>query len=396
VTRLFLLEPEPSPAWAPFAGARPIAELRAGAHRIRERWAAALGVPASDARVVDPSLTDFHETDEAPVVAPEAVVGPALVVRSDVVPCGTVSPGAAGRLGAGRLGAGRLVAGEETVGWVLGEGERWHRGAGDGSALPCDALPLRGAYDLIGALERLLGTDCLAVAGVDPLPAGSIVLGDAALVRLRGAAIEPGVVFDTRAGAIAIAEGAEVRHGTRLEGPCWIGPGTRVLGGFIRGSAFGPRCSVRGEISSSVFMGYANKSHDGFVGHSAVGQWVNLGAGTTTSNLKNTYGPVRLAVGGRTVETGRTFLGSLVGDHAKTAIGTMLSTGTVIGTGANVFGEAPPKWVPPFAWGSRGTERLDEAGFLRTAERVLPRRDVAVTPALRRSLSAIYRRSTVA
>jgi UDP-N-acetylglucosamine diphosphorylase/glucosamine-1-phosphate N-acetyltransferase len=396
VTRLFLLEPEPSPAWAPFAGARPIAELRAGAHRIRERWAAALGVPASDARVVDPSLTDFHETDEARVVAPEAVVGPALVVRSDVVPCGAVSADGGARLLAARLLPGRLVAGEEIVGWLLGDGERWRGGESGGSAISCDALPLRGAYDLIGALERLLGPDCLAAAGADPLPAGTIVLGDRALVRLQGAAVEPGVVFDTRAGAIVVAEGAEVRHGSRLEGPCWIGRGTRVLGGFIRGSAFGPRCSVRGEISGSVFLGYANKSHDGFVGHSAVGHWVNLGAGTTTSNLKNTYGPVRLDVGGRAIETGRTLLGALVGDHVKTAIGTMLSTGTVIGTGANVFGDAPPKWVPPFAWGSRGAERLDEAGFLRTAERVLPRRDVAVTPALRRSLSAIYRRSTVA
>jgi UDP-N-acetylglucosamine diphosphorylase/glucosamine-1-phosphate N-acetyltransferase len=385
VTRLFLLEPAPSPAWAPFAGARPIAELRAGAHRIRERWAAAAG--ATDTAVVDASLTEFHETDEARVVAPDAVVGPAIVARSDAVP-------PIHRLSFG--GARRLVSGDATVAWTLADGERW-RGSDDaGPAAPCEAMVLRGAYDLIGALERFLAEDCAAPPAGDAVPDGSIVLGDAALVRIRGAVVEPGVVFDVRAGGIVLEHGAEVRHGTRFEGPCWIGAGTRVLGGFVRGSAIGPRCSVRGEISTSVFVGYCNKSHDGFVGHSVVGHWVNLGAGTTTSNLKNTYGLVRLTAAGHHIDTGRTFLGSLIGDHAKTAIGTMLASGTVIGAGANVFGDPAPKWVPPFAWGSRGDERLDEAGFLRTAERVLPRREVTVTPELRHSLQAIYRRGTVA
>jgi hypothetical protein len=120
---------------------------------------------------------------------------------------------------------------------------------------------------------------------------------------------------------------------------------------------------------------------------------VNLGAGTTTSNLKNTYGPVRLAVGDDRIETGRTFLGSLVGDHAKTAIGTMLATGTVIGAGANIFGPgAVPKYVPPFAWGGNGT-RMAEDAFLRVAGRVMPRRNVELTPERAESLRTMYRRA---
>ena len=110
---------------------------------------------------------------------------------------------------------------------------------------------------------------------------------------------------------------------------------------------------MHGEIATSAFLGYANKAHDGFVGHSVVGHWVNLGALTTTSNLKNTYGPVRLVVGDRRIDTGRQYLGTLFGDHAKTAIGTMLGTGTVVGTGANVFGAAPPKHVPGVRVGQR-------------------------------------------
>src|SRR2546426_3492982 len=109
---------------------------------------------------------------------------------------------------------------------------------------------------------------------------------------------------------------------------------------------FRAHCKIRGEVSTCVFLGYANKAHDGFVGHSVIGRWVNLGAGTVTSDLKNTYGPVRLDVNGTALETGLQFLGSLIGDHAKTAIGTLLGTGTVIGAGANVFDAVrPPKYV---------------------------------------------------
>jgi len=126
-----------------------------------------------------------------------------------------------------------------------------------------------------------------------------------------------------------------------------------------------------------------------------IGRWANLGAGTITSNLKNTYGRVRLEIAGTRLETGLQFLGSLIGDHAKTAIGTLLGTGTVIGTGASVFdGERPPKYVPPFAWGGVGDGRMTKDGFLKIAGRVLPRRDVAVDDATRAMLERIYDWST--
>ena len=265
-----------------------------------------------------------------------------------------------------------------------------------GPAVEADGLPLRGAYDLITALETLLPADCADFIGSasSPVPEGSIILGDPSHVVSRGASVEPGVVFDVRAGAVVLQEGVEVRHGTRLEGPVFAGPATRIHGGFIRGSAFGPECRVHGEISTTVFVGYANKSHDGFIGHSVLGPWVNLGAGTITSNLKNTYGPVRLDVGGTRVETGRVNLGTLFGDHAKTAIGTMLPTGTVVSAGAHVSGGPAPKYVPPFSWGGEGTECLTEEGFLRIAERVMGRRKIAFTEEQRSSLRQVYARGT--
>jgi hypothetical protein len=128
------------------------------------------------------------------------------------------------------------------------------------------------------------------------------------------------------------------------------------------------------------------------VGHSVIGRWVNLGAGTITSNLKNSYGTVRLEIAGERIETGRLNVGTLFGDHSKTAIGTLLSTGTVVGAGASVHGGGPtPRWVPPFAWGLAGT-RVTEDGFLSMAQRMMSRRDFVLTDARRASLRAVYAR----
>jgi UDP-N-acetylglucosamine diphosphorylase/glucosamine-1-phosphate N-acetyltransferase len=388
VTALYLFEPEsPGAAWAPFAGVRPVAELRAGIWRIRERWEAAAGTDTT--AILGTHAPGFSEGDEPPTLAPVEIDGPAVVAASWFAPTGVpISPAAGTR---------RLVHRNETVGWIVTQGERWSGPHEKGAALEVEGVRLRGTYDLLTALESLLTADCadFLAAPHAGVPEGSIILGDAShLVSLR-AAVEPGVVFDLRQGPVVLDHGAEVRSGSRIEGPTYVGPATRVLGGFIRGSVFGPECRIRGEVAVSVFLGFANKSHDGFVGHSIVGPWVNLGAGTTTSNLKNTYGPVRLEVDGERIETGRTNLGTLFGDHAKTAIGTMLATGTVVSAGANVFGTpTPPKYIPPFAWGCSGSERMSEDGFLRVAERVMARRNIAFSPERRESLRQALKRST--
>jgi UDP-N-acetylglucosamine diphosphorylase/glucosamine-1-phosphate N-acetyltransferase len=388
LTALYLLEPEsPGAQWAPFAGVRPVAELRAGVWRIRERWEAAVGNDAT--ALLGDHAAGFTETDEPTVQSATTVEGPAIVAAAWFAPTGVpISPTSVVR---------RLTHRGETVGWIVPDGERWSGPNERGPAQEIEGVHLRGTYDLLTALEALLVADCadFLAAPHGGVPEGSVVLGDPAHLISLGAAVEPGVVFDLRLGAVVMDQGSEIRSGTRLEGPIYIGTGTRVLGGFLRGSVFGPECRVRGEVSTSVFLGYANKSHDGFVGHSVVGQWVNLGAGTTTSNLKNTYGPVRLEVEGERIETGRMNLGSLIGDHAKTAIGTMLATGTVISAGANIFGAStPPKYVPPFAWGCSGVERMSEDGFLRVAERVMGRRNVVFSLDRRESLRRAYQRST--
>jgi UDP-N-acetylglucosamine diphosphorylase/glucosamine-1-phosphate N-acetyltransferase len=383
MTELYLHETDLGPEWYPIADARPLAEQRAGAWLIRERWQAIAGTDAQ-AIFAPEHLRGFSEDGVPPVVQPHEVTGPAIVGLPVFVPSGVAlelpkSPAT-------------LTNDDHPVGWWIPAGERWSPADPPSwDPLEVDGLRMHGSYDLVTALEYLLAPDTADFTheGGDQLPDGSIVIGDPSDVVVLGAAVEPGVIFDVRRGAVVIEQHAHVRSGTRFEGPVIVGPGTEVHGGTIAQSAFGPRCKIRGDIVSTVFAGYANKVHEGFIGHSVVGRWVNLGAGTTTSNLKNTYGAVRVNIGGERVETGRQLLGTVFADHSKTAIGTYLDTGTLIGTGANVFGWArPPKHVAPFAWGADGKMRRD--GFLDIASRVMPRRKVEFTDAVRESLGRIY------
>ncbi len=380
---LYLLDPDPAPVWAPFAGVRPLCELRAGAHLIRERWGTFIGAEAAEVFTA-PHLAGFEEPGMPPVGPRRRVTGPAVIGSSTFAPHGFAPDLPAVPA--------RLVSRGITVGWAVPAGATWDGPLADAQAVEVPGLVLHGVFDLIPALQKLLPDDTRAMLGdSDPVPAGSTVIGDPAELALHEALVEPGVVFDVSHGPVVIESGVEIRAGTRLEGPVWIGANARVLGGEIRGSAIGPHCTVRGEMASSVFLGYGNKAHDGFLGSSVIGRWVNLGAGTITSNLKNTYGSVRLDVAGTAIETGQQFLGTLAGDHAKTAIGTLLGTGTVVGAGANVFDPVrSPKYVAPFAWGGSGSARMSRDGFLKIVERVMPRRDVEVTDAMRAVLGRVY------
>jgi hypothetical protein len=162
----------------------------------------------------------------------------------------------------------------------------------------------------------------------------------------------------------------------------------------ISGCSIGEVARVHGEISSSIVLGHANKSHDGFVGHSYIGRWANLGAMTTTSNLKNTYGTVAMWTPEGARDTGLQFLGTLFGDHAKTGIGLPLTTGAVVGAGANVYDGMPPKFTPPFSWGAGAPYDVYDADrFVRVAARAMQRRGVALTAGAERVLRAAHARA---
>ncbi|MGH7712363.1 MAG: hypothetical protein ACREOG_13825, partial [Gemmatimonadaceae bacterium] len=207
-----------------------------------------------------------------------------------------------------------------------------------------------------------------------------------------GSTIEPHVLLDASNGPILVRRGAHVHAFTRVVGPCAIGHDSMVLGERIATTSIGEVCRVHGEVNNTIFIGHANKAHDGFIGHSVLGRWVNLGASTVTSNLKNTYGTVSMWTPHGAQDTGMQFLGALLGDHAKTGIGTRLTTGSVIGAGANVvYDGLAPKTVAPFAWGP-GQQVYDLERFLQVVERVLARRNVTLGERARRQLAAAHAR----
>jgi UDP-N-acetylglucosamine diphosphorylase/glucosamine-1-phosphate N-acetyltransferase len=194
------------------------------------------------------------------------------------------------------------------------------------------------------------------------------------------ATLDPMVVLDATCGPVVISAGARIGAFTRLEGPCHVGRGTHVLGAKIRsGTTLGPCCRVGGEVEASIVHGHSNKYHDGFLGHSYVGEWVNLGAGTSNSDLRNDYGPVTMTVAGQRVETGRRKIGCYLGDHTKSGLGSLLNTGTSVGVFTSLLpcGGFLPQHVPSYCVVRDGipTEIPNLDGLIATAGAMMARRD---------------------
>ncbi|MGB7061232.1 MAG: putative sugar nucleotidyl transferase [Candidatus Zixiibacteriota bacterium] len=196
----------------------------------------------------------------------------------------------------------------------------------------------------------------------------------------KDSSIDGQVVLDAREGPIFIDERVTIRPHTRVSGPCYVGEDCVLVGGKVEGgSSIGPVCRIGGEVEGSIFLGYSNKCHQGFLGHSYVGEWVNLGALTTNSDLKNNYGPVRVMFDGTLVDSGLAKVGAFLGDHVKTGIGTLLNTGLTIGFASNLFGGGmiEERNIPPFSWVSAEKYqeyKLDKA--IETAGAVMKRRNV--------------------
>jgi UDP-N-acetylglucosamine diphosphorylase/glucosamine-1-phosphate N-acetyltransferase len=218
------------------------------------------------------------------------------------------------------------------------------------------------------------------------LPAGVSVAGPAENVFVDPtAAVEPLVLIDATAGPVLVDRGAAVRAFSRLQGPCYVGSGAHVLGAALRGSSVGPHCRVGGEVEATVFQGHANKAHDGFLGHSYVGEWVNLGAGTQASDLRNDYESVRFRLHGRTIDSGLLKVGAFLGDHAQTSVGALLNTGSAVGPFAQLLADGGllPRAVPAFCRYGRGRlqERADLREMFATAAVMMGRRGRAWTEA---------------
>jgi UDP-N-acetylglucosamine diphosphorylase/glucosamine-1-phosphate N-acetyltransferase len=262
-------------------------------------------------------------------------------------------------------------------------------------ALPVEAEFVTWPWELMARNADAIASD---LAGIKAAAHGSVhrlaCLEAAERITIEeGAVVGPFAVLDATSGPIFIGRGARIEPNTHVRGPCVVGAGTQLLGGAISGSTFGPECRIAGEVEASVWQGYANKRHHGFVGHSVIGEWVNLGALTTTSDLKNNYGNVKVWVDEHEVDTRSPKVGSFIGTHVKTGIGTLLPTGAAVGVGANLFGGGrfAPKQVPSFAWwdGEAFAEHELER-CVATARVAASRRARTLTPAAEAALRALH------
>lgn len=206
--------------------------------------------------------------------------------------------------------------------------------------------------------------------------------------------VDPLVAFDTSKGPVVIERGVKIQAFTRLEGPCFIGKDTQIFGAKIRaGTSIGTNCRIGGEIENSIILGYTNKYHDGFLGHSYLGEWVNWGAATNASDLRNDYGLVKVQVDGHLINTGLNKVGVFFGDHSRTSIGVLLNTGSNIGAFANLLaGGLLPRNIPSFASSKNGKLAHGNAWeiLMHIASVVMQRRQRELTSELQRLYQHVF------
>ncbi len=246
----------------------------------------------------------------------------------------------------------------------------------------------RYPWEFVEDIDRSIGRDFRVLEPEFGVPNGVKVHDGAFFVNENnvflgdGVTVLPGAVIDASAGPVYIGANTRVEPHAAIAGPTYVGPNSVVLAGKITASSIGHTCRVGGEVEESVFQAYVNKYHAGFIGHSYVGQWVNFGAMTTNSDLKNNYSTIRVSVNGESIDTGSIKVGSLIGDHTKFGIGTLLNTGISVGVCCNIFGGSlvADKDVPSFRWGTTGEwtdYRCDKA--VETAQRTTERRNVTLS-----------------
>lgn len=247
---------------------------------------------------------------------------------------------------------------------------------------------LRNVWDIFSLNDYALRADYqLITKGRQsaPIPDGIIVTGKENLFIEQGANIYAGCIINASSGPVYIGIDVVILEGSLIRGPFAACNNSLVkMGAKIYGpTTIGPGCKVGGENNNVVFFANSNKSHDGYLGNSVIGEWCNLGADTNSSNLKNNYDEVKIwsEQHNRMIPTGLVFCGLLMGDHSKCGINTMFNTGTVVGVSANIFGAGfPDKYIPSFSWGGADgfvTHEFDKA--METARRMMERRGMALT-----------------
>lgn len=372
----------------PLVYTRPVFKLRCGFDALLHKTEAAFGKQAGAVVVRSALRTAFHRRNERPVIGVDTATdendqlwinGRALVTKAFDIPMNS----AAWR--GDTLLAARIDAPTSST---LGDAVLMGTDATRKALAKCKAADVSDAHaqlieypwQLVNATPREI---VRAFADVEPGSRGIIYPGahlvnEGAIHIGPGSRLMPCAVLDAEDGPIYIADNVTIRPNVTITGPCYIGENCTIQAGanIREGTSIGMWSKIGGEVEGTIIHGYSNKQHDGFLGHSYVGEWVNLGADTVTSDLKNTYGPIKVPINGTLVDSGEMFIGSIIGDHTRTGINVALPTGSVIGFASNIFlSRYAPKFVPSFSWlTDEGLERNDPERALAVACKVVARR----------------------
>ena len=374
----------------PITLGRPAYAISCGSYRLID-WLRTLDCPLSG--LVRPHLTQLQELDYPDLGGNwEGRTGPLLMVNARIVPSGAVFENLKTILQTRRAGVVR--SGDEVAAVLLSR-------EADALAQGVETANLENYFEEIG-ISRLEALECSLPLFEYPhdvirnnqetlsqnleyrLADGSYREIDNGVFAAEGATIGQHVVTDVSKGPILLDENAQIGPFSLLHGPAYVGRGSKLIehAAIKDAVSIGHTAKIGGEVEASVIEPYTNKQHHGFLGHSYLGSWINLGAGTCNSDLKNTYGNVNIDYRGQRVATDMQFVGCIMGDYAKTAINTGIFTGKVIGACSMLYGFVTTN-VPSFVNYARlfgqATEMSPEV-MVATQRRMFQRRDVSQRP----------------
>lgn len=371
----------------PLTFLRPVADIRFGILTIREKWERYLNSTTS-------SLTEVYLRTKYPLVVHDNN----LLINGSICPNHellreilSLQPEQA------------LVKGDCLIAMYIAGKELEKHGSKDTAGVEeiesqSTILEISNVYDIFLKNDQAIKDDFELLTKnrkSAPIPDSARVVAPDNIFIEQGAQI--GFAFiNASTGPVYIGNSAEIMDGSMIRGPLALcDHAVLKMGAKIYGpTTIGPFCKVGGEVNQSVMFGYSNKAHDGFLGHSVLAEWCNLGADTNTSNLKNTYDTVKLwnYPEQTFLDTGLQFCGLIMGDHSKCGINTMFNTGTVVGVSSNIFGAGFMRnFIPSFLWGgSAGFTTFDITKALKVSENVMKRRGIAFTETERDILNHVY------
>lgn len=368
----------------PLTYTRPVADLRVGILRIREKWEHRLGVVTS-------TKTQAYLSEKYPMeLKKENVYINASFLPSDEL-VELVK----------KIKSNQAIFFEDTLIAYFAEADKeFDRDTFEVISYDAsDLLQIRQVYDIFSLNNEAIAQDFAFLTEgkvSQPIPEHVFTVNPENIFIEEGATLL-NCSLNASEGPIYIAADAQIMEGSLIQGPFALGEHAIVKMGakIYGGTTVGPHCRVGGEVNNSVLLGYSNKGHDGFLGNSVLGEWCNIGADSNNSNLKNNYASVRLwnYPAGRLLDTNLQFCGLIMGDHSKCGINTMFNTGTLVGVSANIYGGGFPRnYIPSFSWGgASGLTTYKVEKVFEVAEKVMQRRAVPFDTVEKKILEEVFK-----